>query len=155
MTKIYAGFPGVGKSYLFKKCQGQNIKISDSDSSLFSWVEDENGEKVRNPEFPTNYVAHIQKLKEEGYDIILVSTHKEVLQALVDAGIMFIIVTPHRSLKDAYLERYRQRNSPEAFVTLIENKWDEFMDDIDSMKDTRPIHYLLEPELHLSHIVNL
>lgn len=155
MAKIYAGFPGVGKSYLFKSCQGQNIKISDSDSSLFSWTTNSEGEKVRNPEFPANYVNHIQKLKEEKYDVILVSTHKEVLQALIDAGIMFVIVAPHRSLKQAYLERYRQRNSPEGFIALLDSKWDEFMDDIDSLKSTQAIYYLNSPESNLSQIINL
>ena len=48
-TKIIAGFPGIGKSYVFNQ---RKYKCLDSDSSLFSWIE----KGVRHPDFPNNYI---------------------------------------------------------------------------------------------------
>ena len=67
-TKIYSIFPACGKTWLYEHQDDYNLKILDSDSSKFSWLYvsvDENGNpirgvrKIRNPEFPTNYIQHI------------------------------------------------------------------------------------------------
>lgn len=126
-TRIYAGFPGVGKSYLFKNNNG--MIVSDSDSTLFSWLDKDAG--VRHPEFPNNYIKHIQSLIGK-VDIILVSTHSVVLKALRASGINFTVVYPDRSLKEDYKVRYQERGSDEAFVNLIYKMWDSFIDDIES-----------------------
>ena len=48
-TKIISGFPGIGKSYYHKLHPETTL---DSDSSEFSWIINEFGDKIRNPEFP-------------------------------------------------------------------------------------------------------
>ena len=75
--KIISGFPAIGKSFLSK----QNlIKVLDSDSSTYSWII-ENGEKIRNKNFPNNYLEHIKENIGK-VDVILVSSHKDVRQIL-------------------------------------------------------------------------
>lgn len=130
-SKVFACFPGTGKTSFFKKYMDK--KVSDSDSSHFSWIV-ENGEKKRNPDFPANYIKHIQNLINQEYEFIFVSTHKEVIAALEEAGIEFVVITPARELKDVYLQRYKDRGSDQGFIDTLNKMWDTFMDDVHSCK---------------------
>lgn len=129
-TKIIAGFPGVGKSF-FRSAMGadKSIRISDSDSSQFHWIV-ENGEKKENPHFIEDYLHHIKSLLMK-VDIVFVSTHEEILLALREEGIDFTIVYPDHSLKEEFIRRYRRRKSPESFIALLDNKFDEWVDGIE------------------------
>lgn len=113
MPQVICGFPGVGKSTLFRNRGDQ--KILDSDSSTFDKAE-----------FPQNYIAHIREKIAEGYTI-LASTHDVVRAALVENGIPFAIVYPALNCKDEYLQRYRDRGSPQGFVDLMDAKWVDFV----------------------------
>ncbi|PZP55500.1 MAG: hypothetical protein DI586_06670 [Micavibrio aeruginosavorus] len=131
MTIVISGFPGVGKSEFSRRISG----CVDSDSSHFSWllengqkVKDLDGKDIRHPDFPNNYIKHIKSLINGGQtSIIFVSSHRDVRDALVKAEIPFVLVYPDRSLKDEYLARYSGRGSPEGFINLIKNNWDDFL----------------------------
>lgn len=127
MVKVYACFPGTGKTYAKETFVG--LDIADSDSSRFSWIVNEKGEKVRNPEFPANYITEIKRRMAEN-DVVLVSTHDVVIKALIEARIDFSIIHPARSLKEEYLRRYRERGSDEAFINLLDKNWNNFIDDV-------------------------
>lgn len=64
--------------------------------------------KVRNPEFPNNYIQHI-KDNIGKVDIICVSSHLKVRQALTDAGIKFITVYPKEDMLDEWIGRMYRR----------------------------------------------
>ena len=143
MKKIICGFPGIGKSYLvnkslsdefFKKHEFNNKTVSDSDSSSFSWIKT----GVRNPEFPQNY---INAIKERTEDIILVSSHKIVRDALLESGIKFIVVYPEIKSKVAYLKRYRRRGSSDEFISLMNANWEKWINEI--KEDSRLLKYEL------------
>lgn len=136
-TYIIAGFPGVGKSWLKNK-YGNNI--SDSDSSKFS-----------KDNFPQNYIDHIKSLIGNKI-VILVSTHKDVLNKLEEEGIEYSLVYPNRDLKQEYLERYKQRGSPEGFINLLDNKWDEFHNDLEQTNPDKRI--ILKQGEYLKDILN-
>lgn len=137
-TYIIAGFPGIGKSWLKDKYGGY---ISDSDSSTFP-----------KDEFPQNYITHIQSLIGKK-TVILVSTHKEVLEGLESNNIDYILVYPQRKLKPEYLKRYKERGSPEGFVNLLDSKWDNFMDDLEQR--TKPKQrIILKKGEYLKDILN-
>lgn len=123
-TTIIAGFPGIGKSYL-KNQYGE--EVSDSDSSKFP-----------KDNFPQNYIDHIKSLIGNKR-LILVSTHKDVLKGLEDNNIDYILVYPNSELKDEYLERYKQRGSPQGFIDLLSNKWDEFHNDLENTNPKKRI----------------
>lgn len=119
-TKVYSAFPGVGKTSYFNKT---NKNVWDSDSSKFD-----------KKHFPENYIEHIKNgLDNESVDKILVSSHKDVRDALVKNGISFVLVYPDRSLKDEYIQRYKDRGNNDAFVKLLDNNWDTWMDEMDNM----------------------
>jgi hypothetical protein len=121
---IISGFPGIGKSYITKN--NTKFKIHDSDSSEFSWM----GKGVRHPDFPQNYMNHILSVMYD-YDIIFVSSHKIVREALIENGFYFYLVYPCKELKQEYLRRYRQRGNEQDFIDMLNKNWDSFIDDIE------------------------
>lgn len=129
-VKVISGFPGIGKSWMFKNQESLGLKVSDSDSSEFSWL----NPGIRNPAFPGNYIDHItQAIKD--FDVVLVSSHDVVRDALKAAGIEFIIVYPHMDDKDEYIKRFIERKSTEAFVKLITDNWNEWITNINKSND--------------------
>lgn len=77
-VRVYAGFPGVGKS----KLTGDEPDIyMDSDSSKFD-----------KSDFPRNYIEHIREAIKT--HTILCSTHEAVRTALIEAGIPFTLGLP-------------------------------------------------------------
>lgn len=125
-TIIISGFPGIGKSYLFNNSSilGKELKILDSDSSKFSWLEP----GVRNPDFPNNYIKHI-KDNIGKVNFILVSSHAHVRQMMKENNIQYYLVYPvNKNMKELYMSRYIQRNSPEKFIKFMDEGWDDMVD---------------------------
>ena len=130
-TAIIAGAPGIGKSSLFSEAGRLGFSIADSDSSEFAWLEP----SVRNPDFPRNYIEHIQKLNGQ-VDVVCVSTHHEVRKALVDAGVEFTLVYPGSGQKDEYLRRLKNRPlkpgedqaEREQFIGLLDANWEKWVE---------------------------
>lgn len=112
--KVVSGFPGIGKSHFYNQDPDH---IADSDSSKF--------DKTM---FPKNYIEHIKgKLEDSNTNRVLVSSHDAVRNALVQENIPFYLVYPDASLKDEYMERYRERGSPQPFLDLMDKNWDNFI----------------------------
>lgn len=138
-TKVYSVFPACGKTWLYEHQDEYGLKILDSDSSQFSWKYEESWErdaekgsvpvinKVRNPAFPNNYIAHIKDTLETGlYDYIFVSSHESVRKALNDAGIDFTIVYPSRDCLEEWIGRcyLRELNGKNGFpIKVLIDNW--------------------------------
>ena len=155
-TQIFSVFPASGKTYMFEHQDDLNLKILDSDSSEFSWKYEESewsGDiiRVRNPEFPKNYIEHI-KNNIGKYDYIFVSSHKEVRDALDEAGIEFTIVFPEYKCKEEWFGRccIREIEGKNGFnsTTLLSN-WDKWWYDCAECGETHS-HIVLRPTEHLS-----
>jgi hypothetical protein len=133
-TFVISAFPGCGKSYCFNNYNGRDIKILDSDSSEFSWVKDSEGNntKERNPEFPNNYIKHIKENIGK-VDIIFVSSHEVVRNALLENDIRFLLVYPYKHCKEEWVERFKARGNDEKFIKFISDNWDNFIDDMDAI----------------------
>lgn len=144
MTLVVSGFPGVGKTHFFNNVRDK--VVFDSDSSLFSWERP----GVRHPDFPSNYMEHIKSLMGEA-DIILVSSHKVVRDALVDAGIAFTLAYPERGAKDLYLCRYQQRGSDRSFLSLLEHNWDEWISELEGQESCTRIE--MRGDQYLSDVI--
>jgi hypothetical protein len=120
-TKVYSAFPGVGKTTYFNTT---DRNVLDSDSSKFD-----------KKNFPSNYIEHIERnIQDPKVDKILVSSHKDVRDALLKKGIPFVLVYPDRDIKDEYIQRYKDRGNNDAFVDLLEKNWDNWMDEMDQME---------------------
>jgi hypothetical protein len=139
-TKVISAYPCCGKSYIFDNVDSifrgeeEDIIILDSDSSLFSWIQ-ENGEKKRNLDFPKNYIKHIKKNIGKA-DYIFVSSHKEVREALSKANIKFTLVVPEKKLLNDWMIRMYNRGNDDNFINLQIDNWDKWLNEIDEEKGT-------------------
>ncbi|KKN22181.1 hypothetical protein LCGC14_0917960 [marine sediment metagenome] len=146
-TVVISAFPGTGKTYT---AENSDLNIQDSDSSNFSWK----SPGIRNPEFPQNYVEHI-KGQMGKHDIIFVSSHQEVRDALLENGIRFVLIHPLREDKSTYLERFLYRGDDPAFIDMMEEKWDEFLDSMYAYENYGEIAILLLPGTFISNYIPL
>lgn len=106
---VISAFPGTGKSWCYNN--PGTLKILDSDSSKFD-----------KSNFPQNYIEHIKSNMDKA-DVIFVSSHKVVRDALVDNGIPFVLVFPHIYERRTYLNRYKERGSSKEFIDLVSKNW--------------------------------
>lgn len=112
MSLIIAGFPGMGKSYLFNE---NKEYYSDSDSSKFD-----------KKDFPKNYIEHIKKLIGKK-QLILVSSHIEVRNALLQAGLPFIYVLPTLDRLEEFCINYKKRGSSKEFIEKVRKNWEQWL----------------------------
>lgn len=129
---VIAAYPGCGKTYYTRG----NFLLScmDSDSSLYSWIYDENGKKTdrRNPIFPVNYIDRI-KNNLNIVDVIFVSTHKEVLEALDKEQIPHLLMYPSIMLKDKWKQVLSKRTTglnDNNFINSQMDHWEKFHNDL-------------------------
>jgi hypothetical protein len=113
---VISGFHGVGKSVFTSLAKAHGVTISDSDSYKFT-----------KDNFPQNYIDHILRMRKER-DIVLVSSHKEVRDAMDALGIEYTLVIPEPSLKPIYMQNYADRNSPPEFLSFMNNEWYNLLD---------------------------
>jgi hypothetical protein len=138
-TIVISAFPGCGKSHLFRN-KGDK-QILDSDSSKFD-----------KSKFPQNYIDHI-KSNIGTADMILVSSHKEVRDALVDNGIDFTLVYPNKDIKDEYIQRYIDRGNEDKFVELLKNNWNIWIPELEKQQGCKKIE--LNGGQYLSDVLNI
>ena len=114
-TLLVSAFPGTGKTWFHRNT---HMKCLDSDSSTFDKAD-----------FPANYIRHI-RANMGSMDIIMISSHKEVRDALVEAGLKFVLVYPSKAALSEYLRRYKERGSPEGFIKLLEANWGNWIEEL-------------------------
>lgn len=135
-TLVVSGFPGVGKTTLFKNTKKS---VLDSDSSKFD-----------KSNFPENYINDI-KNNIGLVDIICVSSHLEVREALVDNDISFLLVYPNLNCKEDYIKRYKNRGSDNSFIDLLDKNWDFWIKQLQSQKGCS--HLVLDGKTYLGDII--
>lgn len=151
-TTVIAAFPGTGKTTAVKnKVFGDDCSYSDSDSSAFSWILDGDGKQTseRNPDFPQNYVDHIRS-QIGTVDFVFVSTHAAVRQALAEASIDYMLVIPGKEDYDVYIQNYKDRLSPDAFIGVMQQNFVAWIDDC--LADAYPKTVVLRPGKYISDI---
>lgn len=143
---IVSGFPGIGKTTLFNN--EEDLVLLDSDSTNFSWADEK--KTVRHENWPQNYIEHLTGKRGEA-DAVFVSSHDVVREALVKAGIPFVLVYPSLNMKDEYIQRYKDRGSNEKFVQLLEQNYEKWIEEL--MKQEGCTHIVLQPGEYLSDVM--
>ena len=154
MNKIISAFPGIGKTTLVQT----NKNYVDLESSDYKWVdidktlsiEERKGTaKTINPDFPANYIKKIIELTDMGFNV-LISSHKEVREALQSRSIKYTIVLPSLDMKEEMINRYLSRGNQESFVNLLKTNYEKFVEDL-SMDPNEKI--VLKSGQYLSDLV--
>ena len=135
-TTVCSAFPGTGKTYYASSINS----VLDSDSSTFN-----------KKDFPANYIRHIKE-NLGMFRVIMVSSHKEVRDALTKEGIPYTLVYPKNTMKIRvdYLKRFRERDSSEDFINLINANWDKWLKGMESQEGCD--HVVLEEGQYLTDI---
>ena len=107
---ILAGGPGIGKSTLTEKLSS-NIKVVDVEPTPYT----------NDATWPQNYIEEIVR-NTGNFDLLLISTQPEVVQALIEKGFEVTVVCPDESLKNEYEDRFRERGHDEALVQRLVEK---------------------------------
>ena len=136
-TLVISAFPGCGKSHFFRT--NSDKIVLDSDSSKFD-----------KSDFPRNYIEHI-KSNIGKVDFIMVSSHKEVREALVNNKIDFTLVYPDILIKDEYIQRYKDRNSSESFIKLLNDNWENWIEELENQIGCKKIK--LQEGQYLSDVI--
>jgi len=138
-TTVVSAFPGVGKTVLFNRSKETSRVVLDSDSSTFP-----------KDKFPGNYIRHIQDSIGK-VDVLLVSSHSVVREAMTAAGIEYNLVYPSVDQKEQYLQNYRSRGNTEAFVGLLDTNWESWLAGMKSDKCNN--HIELEKGIFLPDVI--
>lgn len=143
---VVAGYPGVGKTMFYNKSLNK-----DNDESKFEVYDSDSSKHKEN--WPWGYLNHIQEKinylsNQDRIGIIFVSTHKDIICGLINAGVRLYICYPDISLKDAYLKRYEKRGSDEKFVELMNTMWETFHE---SIEDVLKNNHSLVKSIKLHH----
>ena len=123
-TILCSAFPGTGKSHYYRNSE---LKVLDSDSSTFD-----------KSDFPNNYNNHIKENIGKA-DVILISSHKDVRDALVENELDFLLVYPHKELKSDYIARYKERGSSKDFIDLISTNWYNWLGELNDQEGCEKI----------------
>lgn len=137
---VISGFPGIGKSH--SALTRDNYRIIDLDSALFKSNE--------SLDFPEAYLDEIESMlmTDHPADFIFVSTHQEVRDGLADRGVPYVLAYPETGLRDAYLALYRDRQSPEAFISHMTEHFDAYQNAV-AEDDQAVHHFTLGPSVTL------
>jgi hypothetical protein len=82
----------------------------------------------------------------------MVSSHKEVRDELVRNGIEFTLVYPEYKIKEDYIQRYIDRGSPESFIKLLNNNWENWISELEEQTGCDKVK--LKKGQYLSDVIN-
>ena len=114
-TVLCAAFCGTGKSYL---CNN----FPDMYKEIECWT-------YRNGDFPNNYIKDVINMLGE-IKYLFISTDPEILNGLNKLGIEIQLFYPQNELRNDYLDRYIDRDSPYDFIGTIMKNWDIWIDEL-------------------------
>lgn len=116
---LISAFPGMGKTYAYNLFN-KDVKVLDLDTNQFD-----------EPNFPGNYVRYIME-NISSYDLIFISSRKEVRDMLDIVGIDFDLFYPDKERKSEFIENYVIRHSKPDFIKNVDLNWDKWIDEIEN-----------------------
>ena len=133
--KVYAAFCGTGKSYLcnnFPSC-----------SEIEDW-------EYRRGDFPDNYVQDVLN-RIDNTKYLFISTDIEILKELNKRSIKIELVYPENGLRNEYLDRFLDRDSPYDFIGAIMKNWNIWINELKKQKYCK--HTVLQKGEYLQDIL--
>ena len=115
---LISAFPGLGKTYLYQQYRDR-LKILDLNTGRFE-----------GDDFPGNYIAEVEKRLND-YDLILLSSDRNVRYALNDAGLDFDLFYPSKNRKNELIEIYVTNRKSRDFIMNFDHNFNDFIDEIE------------------------
>lgn len=118
-TLLYSAWCGTGKTYI---CNKTNIKAVEVEY----WKYKEKG----------IYKEYLQAIKSQigKVDYIFISTEPDGLKLLNKEGYDITLVYPKNELRNEYLDRYIERDSPYDFIGTFMKHWHIWIDELKEQK---------------------
>ena len=134
MTRICAAFCGTGKTYIVEKTDIKAIEVE-------YW-------KYKNMQ--QEYVAEIRK-HIGNVDYIFIATDPEGLSLLHNEGFDITLIYPEIELRNDYLDRYIQRDSPYDFIGVFMKYWEPWLNELKNITYCK--HIVLKKNEYLFNIL--
>ena len=115
---LVSAFPGLGKTYLYQQYKDR-LKILDLNTGRFE-----------GDDFPGNYIAEVEKRLND-YDLILLSSDRNVRYALNDAGLDFDLFYPSKDRKNELIEIYVTNRKSRDFIMNLDHNFYDLIDEIE------------------------
>lgn len=115
---LISAFPGLGKTYLYQQYRDR-LKILDLNTGRFE-----------GDDFPGNYIAEVEKRLND-YDLILLSSDRNVRYALNDAGLDFDLFYPSKERKNELVEIYVTNRKSRDFIMNLDHNFYNLIDEIE------------------------
>lgn len=156
MGIIICAFPATGKTTAIANADDLGISACDSDSEGYHWVDCTlpSGERKERSDWPRCYMDHLLAMSLE-YDLVFCSTHQEVRDALVAAGMYFVVVYPTSDQKSGYLDRVMNRHTGLHGTwghALMSKNWEAWLDGMRAQ--TGCAHIVLQAGQYLSDVLD-
>ncbi len=137
-TVLCAAFCGTGKTFICEKTDIKAVEIE-------YW-------KYKDKGLQKEYVEDIRKqLGEAQY--IFIATDPEGLKLLHNEGFdNIILVYPKDELRNEYLDRYIERDSPHDFIGVFMKYWNPWINELKDLKYCK--HIVLEKSQYLKDVLN-
>ena len=114
-TKIISAWCGTGKTYI---CSQENTNSIE----LEFW-------KYKDKGLFKKYIEDV-KYQIGKVDYIFISTEPDGLKLLDDEGIDIVLVYPQNMLRNEYLDRYINRDSPYDFIGTFMKHWNIWLNEL-------------------------
>ena len=114
-TIICAAFCGTGKTYVCEKTDIKSVEVE-------YW-------KYKDAGLQNEYVSDVKK-HFGTVEYIFVSTDPDGLRLLRDEGFDILLVYPKNEIREEYLNRYIERDSPHDFIGAFMKFWHPWIDEL-------------------------
>lgn len=136
MTKIISAWCGSGKTFICKNTHINAIEIE-------YW-------KYKDKDMQKEYIIDI-KNNINKVDLIFISTDPDGLLLINNLGYEIILVYPKNELRNEYLQRYLDRDSPADFIGVFMKYWDNWLNELKELSFCK--HIILESNQYLKDII--
>ena len=135
MGIIISSFPGCGKTYLENTNRGK-VKILVADSFAPS-----GGDIVK--EYADFVMEHVDE-----YDIVFISTAKDILEEFNQRGIDYDLFYPSKERRKEFLEGYVRKRYKSTDIMMLDRNFDKDIDFFDSIEADNCYKHKMEEQGH-------
>ena len=136
VTILYAAFPGTGKTHVCDQTDINAIEIE-------YW-------KYKDEGLQKEFIEDVKK-QIGNVDYIFLSTEPDGLKLLQEQGIDITLVYPENELRNEYLDRFINRDSPYDFIGTFMKYWNTWINELKEQKSCK--HIILKSDEYLQNVL--